>query len=201
MKKIITITLIILVTVSMQSCKTTPIVTGTMTTDTGAVGKKDTVLNKVIAFYGNDFDFLAKKTTLDSLEQDKNTLAQYHNDSITNKIKDLEKYLKAKLPLTLKYNETEITKAVSSLQTINKKSQEVENLITLLENYVYARQHLIEIIQQFNTVKISRIQAEIENEIYKNDGVNSETYPYLYDICRCIMNREELNQEKLLEDI
>jgi hypothetical protein len=219
MKKTITITQIILVTVFMQSCKLfekvfkkgkEPVVIeqkDSLSTMQPLVVEEDTVLKKVIVFYGNDFDYIAKQTTLDLLKQDKNMLnkAKYQSDTIANKINDLEKYHKAKLPLTLKYNEAEITKAISSLQTINRNSPEVENLITLLENYVYARKHLIDIVQQLNIMRISRIQKEIENEIYKNDGVNAETYPYLYDICSKIlkMNRDEIdkNYSNLLEEI
>jgi hypothetical protein len=160
-----------------------------------------------IAFYGSDFDSLANTTTFDSLKKDKDILnkAKYQDDTIANKISDLEKYHQSKLPLTHKYNETEIADAILSLKTINRESKEVKNLIILLENYVHARKHLYELVQQLNAMIISIIQKKIENEIYKNDGVNAETYPYLYRICSEIleMNREEINKNcsNLLEKI
>jgi hypothetical protein len=208
MKKTVTIILIIFA-IFMQSCKVFDKIfkkgkepVPAEQNDTIPVrSEKNDILNKIIAFYGNDFDVLAKDTTLTltALQQDRYTLnkAKYQDVALTSKINNLEKYHRAKLPLAQKYNETEINNAILSLKTINNDSKEVENLVVLLENYVYVRNHLYELVKNLNTMRIDRIRSKIENDIYKNDGVNAETYPYLYNICERILNlgREDIDTD------
>jgi hypothetical protein len=168
---------------------------------TPRVVQEDTVLKKIVAFYQSDFDALTKETTLISLQQDRKELSKekYQNTKIiNNKINDLEKYHQAKQPLAKKYNEREIANAVSLLQTLNETGKEVENLIVLLENYVYAKEHLSDIVLRLNTMHLDRIRTEIER-FRTNDGVDAKTYSYLNSICERIlaMNRETINEKRL----
>lgn len=155
-------------------------------------GKSNFIENYITDIRDKELDELLVIYNLSSVRKDIQLLTD--KPEIIEKLKDVEKYYKGFELLSQQYNETKVNSSLEDLSTI-KSSSLINQLNTDLKYYKENNDKLKSIIRHFvdNNPRVENFNDEIQQKkrgdilrklasyLYNYD-INTQNYPYLYDI-------------------
>jgi DNA repair exonuclease SbcCD ATPase subunit len=175
---------------------------------------KDEVFESIVRSYSNKpFDDLIKSSTKESVQRDLPLVGE-DNPNVKNLLSDLAKYFNSKELLTKKCDKYRLKETQNQLKTINQRSESLERLREIINNYDIVSIELKKIInkiadldkrisvthEEIQEQKFNKILTEISSYIFNYD-FNLSDYPFLSDILLEIIKRKYPDADANISDL